>query len=42
VTSVFLCCRAVGPYMFKQKKGKVINLSSVSSKKAQVDDIAYT
>ena len=41
VTSVFLCCRAVGPYMFKQKKGKVINLSSVSSKKAQVDDIAY-
>lgn len=41
LTSIFLCCRAVGPYMFKQKKGKVINLSSISSKKAQVDDIAY-
>jgi NAD(P)-dependent dehydrogenase (short-subunit alcohol dehydrogenase family) len=41
LTSIFLCCRAVGPYMMKQKKGKVINLSSISSKKAQTDDIAY-
>ena len=41
VTSVFLCCRAVGPHMFRQKKGKVINLSSVSSQKAQTDDIPY-
>lgn len=41
LTSIFLCCRAVGPYMFPQKKGKVINISSISSKKAQVDDIAY-
>lgn len=41
VTSIFLCCRAVGPYMFRQKKGKVINLSSVSAVKAQTDDIAY-
>ena len=41
LTSIFLCCRAVGPYMFSQKKGKVINISSISSKKAQVDDIAY-
>ena len=41
LTSVFLCCRAVGPYMFKQKRGKVINISSISSQKAQTDDIPY-
>jgi len=41
LTSIFLCCRAVGPYMFKQKKGKVINISSISSQKAQTDDIPY-
>ena len=31
LTSIFLCCRAVGPHMFKQKKGKVINISSGSA-----------
>jgi len=41
LTSIFLCCRAVGPHMFKQKKGKVINISSISSQKAQTDDIPY-
>jgi NAD(P)-dependent dehydrogenase (short-subunit alcohol dehydrogenase family) len=41
LTSIFLCCRAVGPHMFKQKKGKVINISSISSQKAQADDIPY-
>ena len=28
VTGVFLCCRAVHPQMKKQKKGKIINISS--------------
>lgn len=28
LTSVFLCTRAVGPHMIKQKKGKIINISS--------------
>ena len=32
LTSAFLCCRAVGPYMFKQKGGKVINIASVNAK----------
>ncbi|UCH42351.1 MAG: glucose 1-dehydrogenase [Dehalococcoidales bacterium] len=41
LTSIFLCCRAVAPHMFKQKKGKVINISSISSQKAQADDIPY-
>lgn len=30
LTAVFLCCRAVGPHMIKQKKGKVINISSIA------------
>ncbi len=33
LTSVVLCCRAVGPHMFKWKKGKVINISSVNARK---------
>jgi len=28
LTGVFLCCRAVLPYMIKQKSGKVINIAS--------------
>ena len=28
LSSVFLCAKAVGPYMIKQRKGKVINISS--------------
>ena len=28
LTSVFLCCRTVGPYFIQQKKGKIINISS--------------
>ena len=26
LTGTFLCCRAVGPHMIKQKKGKIINI----------------
>lgn len=31
VTSVFLCCREAGKQMIKQKKGKIINVSSIRS-----------
>lgn len=41
LTSIFLCCRAVGPHMFKQRKGKVINISSISAQKAQTECISY-
>ena len=30
LTGVLLFCQAVGPYMIKQKQGKVINISSIS------------
>lgn len=41
LTGVFLCCRAVGPHMFKQKKGKVINISSNNAQKGNTDIISY-
>lgn len=31
--SFFLCCKAVIPYMMKQRKGKIVNISSISGKK---------
>lgn len=30
LTSAFLCCRTVGPYMIKQRSGKVINVASIA------------
>lgn len=33
LTSVFLFCQAVGPHMMKQRKGKVINISSTNAHK---------
>ncbi len=42
LTGVFLCCRAVGPHMFKQKKGKVINISSNNALKGGTDVISYS
>jgi len=41
LTSAFLCCRAVGPHMFKQKKGKVINISSNNAQKGNTEIISY-
>jgi len=29
VTGTFLCCQAIGQFMVRQKKGKIINLSSI-------------
>ncbi len=42
LTSVFLCCKEVGPHMIKQKSGKVINISSVGSVRASPYRAAYT
>ena len=42
-TSVFLCCKAVIPYMQKVKKGSIINTASfVATMGAATSQIAYT
>ena len=42
-TSVYLCCKAVIPYMQKAKKGSIINTASfVASMGAATSQIAYT
>ncbi|HPD57055.1 MAG TPA: SDR family NAD(P)-dependent oxidoreductase [Smithellaceae bacterium] len=33
--SAFLCCRAVAPVMMKNKKGRIINISSVSGRQGE-------
>lgn len=41
LTSAFLCCRAVGPHMIAQKRGKVINISSIHSQRGATYNAAY-
>ena len=42
-TSVYLCCKAVIPYMLKAKKGSIINTASfVATMGAATSQIAYT
>ncbi|MFC2001602.1 SDR family NAD(P)-dependent oxidoreductase [Chloroflexota bacterium] len=42
LTSVFLCCRAVGPHLIKQGKGRVINVSSIGSLRGSAYRVGYT
>src|SRR5665647_1453994 len=43
LTSVYLCCRAVLPYMLEQKKGSIINTASfVAVLGAATSQISYT
>lgn len=42
LTSVFLCCRAVGAHMIKQQHGKVVNISSNRSFRAATYRVPYT
>ena len=41
LNSIFLCTRAVGPYMIKQRSGKVINVTSSWAEKASSYSLAY-
>lgn len=42
VTSVYLCCKAVLPYMIRQKHGSIINNASVVAVLGATDQIAYS
>ncbi len=42
VTGMFLCSRAVAPYMIKQKSGVIINISSGMGKRGRAGMIAYS
>ncbi|MFQ5997582.1 MAG: SDR family NAD(P)-dependent oxidoreductase, partial [Dehalococcoidales bacterium] len=41
LSAAFRCCRAVGPYMIKQKSGKIINISSFCAVIAGIYDVPY-
>ena len=38
----FLTCQAVGKYMIQQRKGRIVNLSSVLGLKGRAQDMAYS
>jgi NAD(P)-dependent dehydrogenase (short-subunit alcohol dehydrogenase family) len=42
VTSVYLCCKAVLPYMIEQKRGSIINNASVVAVMGATDQISYS
>ena len=41
LTSLFLCCQAVGPYMIQQKRGKIINITSIDGAAGKANFVAY-
>lgn len=41
LTSVFLCCQAVGRLMLEQKKGRIINIISGLAERAMPNSAAY-
>lgn len=41
LTSVFLCCQAVGKHMLQQKKGRIINITSCLAERGLANSAAY-
>lgn len=41
LTSTFLCCQAVGKHMLKQKKGRIINITSCLAERGLSNGAAY-
>jgi len=39
---VFLCCRAVVPFMLRQKYGRIVNVSSIAGKEGNPNASAYS
>ena len=42
LNGVFLCCRAVVPFMLKQKYGRIVNVSSIAGKEGNPSASAYS
>jgi 3-oxoacyl-[acyl-carrier protein] reductase len=42
LTSQFLCCRAVAPFMIKAKYGRIVNVSSIAGKEGNPNAVAYS
>ena len=42
VKGIFLCCRAVLPYMMKQDYGRIVNIASVAGKEGNAGMLAYS
>jgi len=41
LTSLYLCCRAVGPHMIAQRQGKIINITSIDGAAGKATLVAY-
>jgi 3-oxoacyl-[acyl-carrier protein] reductase len=42
LTGIFLCCRAVIPYMIQQKYGRIVNVASIAGKEGNPNASAYS
>jgi 3-oxoacyl-[acyl-carrier protein] reductase len=42
LTSQFLCCRAVAPYMVEAKYGRIVNVASIAGKEGNPNAVAYS
>ncbi|MGC1295408.1 MAG: SDR family NAD(P)-dependent oxidoreductase [Alloacidobacterium sp.] len=42
LTGVFLCCRAVVPYMLRQNYGRIVNVASIAGKEGNPNASAYS
>lgn len=42
LTGVFLCCRAIMPYMLRQGYGRIVNIASIAGKEGNANAPAYS
>ena len=42
LTGVFLCCRAIVPYMLQRNYGRIVNVSSIAGKEGNANASAYS